>query len=383
MKKIITLLSAIAISVAVISAQDAPPQAFSYKASIKRENGWGVMRKTISLKVSILKGSEDGIPVYTEYFRPTTNEYGQIDIIIGKGKHGDLSSVNWSASEYFLKTEVDIKGGNDFELLSIVQLLSVPYSLYSGESGNGFAREYTPEGKRPVLDNAGNLSLGLPNDPPSKLNVTGNINFTGELLKNGVPFSTETFITAGTNISVAGTGSKENPYIISSAGTSSGTHYVGELFGGGIVFYVDHTGQHGLIANFRNVSMAWSNVSTELGTTDNSSWNGLYNSNAITGQAGHVSSAAKYCLDFANEGFDDWYLPAIDQLNLLYNARYEVNKTLAGDGNPATEVFYQSTYWSSTEFVVPFMASVLNMQDGTSTCLDKSASIPARAIRDF
>jgi hypothetical protein len=383
MKKIITLLSAIAVSAAILSAQQAPPQAFSYKASIKRENGWVVFKKTISLKVSILQGSEEGSPVYTEYFRPTTNEFGQIDIIIGKGKNGDLSSVNWSASAYFLKTEVDVKGGNDFELLSVVQLLSVPYSLYSGESGNGFAKAYSADEKRPVLDNDGNLSLGLPNDPPSKLNVTGNINFTGDLLKNGVPFSTETVITAGTNISVAGTGTKENPYIISSAGTSAGTHYVGELFGGGIVFYVDHTGQHGLITNFRNVSLAWSNVTTELGTTDNSSWDGLYNSNAITGQAGHVSSAAKYCLDFTNEGFDDWYLPAIDQLNLLYNARYEINKTLAGDGNPATEILWQATYWSSTEFVGPFMAMVLNMQDGTSTCIDKTTSNPVRAIRGF
>ena len=129
--------------------------------------------------------------------------------------------------------------------------------------------------------------------------------------------------------------------------------------------------------------MPWSNVSAELGTTDNSSWNGLYNSNAIAGQAGHVSGAAKYCLDFTNEGFDDWYLPAIDQLNLLYNARYEINKTLAGDENPVTEILWQSTYWSSTEFVVPFMASVLNMQDGASTCLDKTTLVPVRAIRGF
>jgi hypothetical protein len=383
MKKIFTLLSAIALTASIISAQDAPPKAFSYKATIKRANGWGMIKKTISLKVSILMGSKDGVAVYTEYFRPTTNEFGQIDVIIGKGKNADLSSVNWGASVYFLKTEVDVKGGDDFELLNIVQLLSVPYSLYSGEAGNGFAKEYSVTENRPVLDKDGNLSLGLPDNPSSKLNVAGNINFTGDLLKNGVPFRTETTITAGTNITVTGTGTVSNPYIISSEGTISSNHYVGELSGGGIVFYVDHTGQHGLIASLRNVSSKWSNVSDEVGTTDNSSWNGLANSNAIIAQTGHVSSAAMYCLDFTEEGFDDWFLPAIDQLNLLYNARYEINKTLASDGNQGTEILWQTSYWSSTEYIVTFMASVLNMQDGTSTCLDKSTQLPVRAIREF
>ena len=87
MKKIFTLLSTILISASIIIAQEAPPQAFSYKATIKRANGWGIIKKTISLKVSILKGSDDGVPVYTEYLKPTTNEFGQIDILIGKGKH--------------------------------------------------------------------------------------------------------------------------------------------------------------------------------------------------------------------------------------------------------------------------------------------------------
>jgi len=383
MKKILTLLSAIAFSTAIISAQNAPPQSFSYKATIKRGNGWGVVKKCITLKVSILEGSENGSPVYTEYFRPTTNEYGQIDIVIGNGKHGDLSSVDWSASIYFLKTEIDLKGGDDFELLNIVQLLSVPYALYSGESGNGFSTEYSLTENRPVLDSKGNISLGLPDDPPSKLNVDGNINFTGELLHNGEPFSTETKIEAGTNISVTGTGTPANPYKISSVPTESGNHYVGELMGGGIVFYVDHTGQHGLIGSLRNVSSAWSNISSEIGTTEFSSWNGLVNSNTISAQTGHVASAARYCLDFANGGFDDWFLPAADQLNLLYNARYEVNKILASDGDPATEILWQTSYWTSTEYVVTFMALALNMLDGTSACLDKAAVLPVRAIREF
>ncbi len=383
MKKILTFLTGIILSMTIVCAQEAPPMAFSYKATIYKPHGWIACRKTISLKVSILQGSADGLPVYTEFFTPTTNDFGQVDVVIGKGSNGDLSTVKWGNSLYFLKTEADVKGGNDYELLSVVQLLSVPYALYSGEAGNGFASEYSATGKRPVLDENGNVSLGASNGSNARLNVSGDINFTGELLKNGLPFITTTKITAGTNITVTGSGTESSPYIINTSVTSSSNHYIGELFGGGIVFYVDHNGQHGLITFLQNFNSAWSNVNDAITIDENSSWNGLYNSNAIVAQAGHTLSAAKYCLDLSVSGFDDWYLPSVDQLNLLFNSRYELNKVLAGDGNPSTEPLLQSSYWSSTQFVVPFMASALNMQDGTSACLDKSTAIAVRAIRDF
>lgn len=45
----------------------------------------------------------------------------------------------------------------------------------------------------------------------------------------------------------------------------SSSHYVGEYYGGGVVFWVDHSGQHGLIVNMVNLGetpQEWSNVSS-------------------------------------------------------------------------------------------------------------------------
>jgi len=143
MKKIFTLLIGIVFSITILEAQDAPPQAFSYKATITKTNSGGnvvaIVNKTIGLKISILQGNP-GIEVYSETFKPTTNSSGQIDILIGKGTivNGDFSSVQWSEDIFFLQVWVDINGGTAYGTtpMSTTQLLSVPYALYSGEAGS-------------------------------------------------------------------------------------------------------------------------------------------------------------------------------------------------------------------------------------------------------
>jgi hypothetical protein len=55
------------------------------------------------------------------------------------------------------------------------------------------------------------------------------------------------------------------------------SHYVGELYGGGVVFYVDQTGDHGLICSMIDLSFSqiWSNnIKILIGQTAQSDWNG-------------------------------------------------------------------------------------------------------------
>ena len=49
-------------------------------------------------------------------------------------------------------------------------------------------------------------------------------------------------------------------------------------------------------------------------------------------------------MDLVSEGKSDWYLPAIDELNILMINRFNVNKTLQFIGDQVRE-----HYWSSTE----------------------------------
>lgn len=149
------------------------------------------------------------------------------------------------------------------------------------------------------------------------------------------------------------------PYALyaANAGTATGggnfTHYIGEQYGGGVIFHLwkDIAGvEHGLIVALtdQSTSQAWSNVtSTLIGTSAQSSWDGLSNSNAIVGQATHTSSAAKLCLDLVSGGQSDWYLPSIQELNMLWNNYYTVARTLSQIGG-ATQLA-NNYYWSSSE----------------------------------
>jgi hypothetical protein len=132
------------------------------------------------------------------------------------------------------------------------------------------------------------------------------------------------------------------------------THYIGELFGGGVIFHLwkDAQGvEHGLILDILDLSAAypWSNVGSLIGSIAQSSWNGENNSNAIISQPGHLTSAALLCTNSDNGFQNDWYLPSIDELDLLWSNRINVNKTLSSINGAGILPIVSATYWSSTE----------------------------------
>jgi len=165
-------------------------------------------------------------------------------------------------------------------------------------------------------------------------------------------------------------------------------HYVGEHFGGGVVFWVDESGEHGLIVSLVNISISatWSNITNVLiGPTAQSTWNGLANSNAIMGQQGHTSSAAKLCDDYTNDDcgtgiYDDWFLPSMDMLMTMFHSRYILNKNIViicGGDNIANE-----TYWSSTE-ASDTSAWGCGVYEASKDALIKSEPLYVRAVRAF
>jgi hypothetical protein len=169
------------------------------------------------------------------------------------------------------------------------------------------------------------------------------------------------------------------------------SHYEGELYGGGVVFYVDQTGAHGLICSMLDLSTTqpWSNINGALiGTTAQSDWDGQGNTNAIIGQSGHTNSAAKLCNDYINVDYgtgvySDWYLPANGQLYKLYNTIYEVNKALDSDGNVATTAIVKAEYWSSTEVNVSFAWEFSFYNTYIVSHGKSSSSYYTRAVRRF
>jgi hypothetical protein len=165
------------------------------------------------------------------------------------------------------------------------------------------------------------------------------------------------------------------------------THYIGEEFGGGVVFHLwkDASGiEHGLIVDKTDLSTSqvWSNINqTLIGTSAQSGWNGLSNSNGIVGQAGHTISAAALCLNSTNGGFNDWYLPSIQELNMLSNNYYTVSRSLTQIIG-ATEILINTIFWSSTEGddLTAWIFSAIMGPQGNDI---KSSGKYVRAIRAF
>ncbi len=113
------------------------------------------------------------------------------------------------------------------------------------------------------------------------------------------------------------------------AGSSGGaTHYVGELYGGGIVFYVYDNGQHGLIASLDDLStgIQWGVLGTDISNCE-SGYDGAANTAAIVTQLGAGNTyAAGLCDIYTGGSQTDWYLPASWELNLLYDEAFMISK---------------------------------------------------------
>ena len=211
---------------------------------------------------------------------------------------------------------------------------------------------------------------------------------------NGPYFiETKTDPAGGTNYTITGTSQLLSvPYALyaANAGTATGggnfTHYIGEEYGGGVIFHLwkDNAGvEHGLIVALtdQSISQAWSNVtSAAIGTSAQSSWDGLSNSNSIVGQAGHTSSAAKLCLDLVSGGQSDWYLPSIQELNMLWNNYYTVARVLSQISGAAQ--LSNSYYWSSSENT-NYYAWYFYFNLGYTNYTNKLNTIYVRAVRAF
>ncbi len=141
MKRIL-LFPAFILLVAGVFAQS--PQKISYQAIIRDAENHLVTEQIIGVQISILQETADGTEVYIETQTPETNANGLISIEIGSGTivNGDFAAIDWSNGPYFIKTEVDPEGGDNYSITGVSQILSVPYAMYANKAGNTFSGDY-------------------------------------------------------------------------------------------------------------------------------------------------------------------------------------------------------------------------------------------------
>lgn len=162
-------------------------------------------------------------------------------------------------------------------------------------------------------------------------------------------------------------------------------NWVGKSGQGGVVFHTYRDSlnvEHGLIASVVNqsTSSAYSNIATNsIGSAR--LYDGQFNTNLMAAQTSATSGAWKYANDYAYFGYTDWYLPSINELFLLFQNSFNVNKTLAtivgADLLDINGIYWSSTQSSNTE------AYTYYALPNDQVSVDKSYSNIVRAIRQF
>jgi hypothetical protein len=298
MKRILLLFITLAICPLWLFSQ--APQAFKYQTVVRNTEGDILANKSISLQMSILKGSVSGDVVYRERHYKTSNSFGLINLEIGNGEKisGDFATIPWGEDIFFLQIEMDISGGNDFQFFGTQQLLSVPYALHAGSADN--AIEYEAGDGIEVNDN---IITNTSPDQEVTVQAGEGIEVSGEYPDFTV---TNTFSTIVPDPSL--------PIPI--------------IHSGGII-YVHPTDN--------STDVYWG--STDVETNAISLSNGELNTQMIVDNLGPGNYAAYVCDTLTAFGYDDWYLPSIMELNSIYLQSYLFYN----------DTFYWSDYWSSTE----------------------------------
>lgn len=158
--------------------------------------------------------------------------------------------------------------------------------------------------------------------------------------------------------------------------TQNNSLKIGDLYGGGIVYYIDATGQHGLILapndqdNGRGAR--WGCNSIEIDGADNKNYlSGYQNTNDILKSCSESGSAASLCFNLSLNGYNDWVLPSEVELTLMHDIYKK------GIGNLIDEA-----YWSSTESNAN-KAVAFWISENEQLISSKTYTYKVRAIRYF
>jgi hypothetical protein len=236
-----------------------------------------------------------------------------------------------------------------------------------------------------------NAQVGINNDSPDASSALDITSTTAGLL---IPRMTETqrdaITSAATGLMIYQTDGTVGFYYYNGSSwaevaATSATYSIGDVVNGGVVFWLDSTGQHGLVVAFSDVatSIVWGCYDTDLPNVPNVPYNGgnpagsgaeigdgYNNTNDILEDCPNAPAA------FAARSVGaQWFLPSAKELNQMY-----VNKTTLEAVSGFTA--FSDFYWSSTETDLNF-AWGQYFNYGYQVNSIKSYTNNVRAVRAF
>jgi hypothetical protein len=138
MKQRFTLAFLLAICSVFYAWSQNAPQGFNYQSVVRNAAGTAYADQTVTMLFAIRSGAANGQIIYTERHVTNTNEYGLVNLVIGRGEvlQGTFNSINWGGGPKYLTASVETSP-NVFEELGSTELLSVPFALYAQNGGGG------------------------------------------------------------------------------------------------------------------------------------------------------------------------------------------------------------------------------------------------------
>lgn len=360
MKKKILFLITIAISCCIWAQA---PEKMSFQALVRDAGNNLIVNTAVGMQFSILQGSAEGSAVYVETQTPNSTAQGLVNLEIGMGSvvTGIFASIDWSAGPYFLKTETDPGGGTNYTITGTTELLSVPYALHAktAESITG-----TPIETDPVFgaSDASAITITDITTWNNKSDFDGQYNsLTGApALSSGTSIGEMLYWDGGSWVAISpGT---DGQTLVNCAGKPQWTngnciYELGDYTEGGIVGYILQLGdagydpdvQHGIVVAMddQSTGIAYCNGSiVASGATATAIGSGSTNTATIVSVYGDGNYAAKICYDLSANGFSDWFLPCVDELNAICQNTSTINTSLIANGGAA---FASAEYFNSTD----------------------------------
>lgn len=162
---------------------------------------------------------------------------------------------------------------------------------------------------------------------------------------------------------------------------------MGDFYQGGIVFFIDTTGEHGLIASpvDHTSKLPWGCYDQALSAPDGEPskpiGKGADNTEDFMRFCfDNIGTAGEYCSNLSLNGYDDWFLPSLNELTLMHQNKSLINSTALKNGG---NIFMEASYWSSSG-VDPSEYAYIFLFDGADLSSERKDSLNyVRAARAF
>ncbi len=170
MKKL-TLLLAFLATATFLSAQ--APQGINFQTVIYDNNNLPVSNQTIDVRFSIMSDILPNTVIYQEeHNNVSTDDYGQISLVIGQGSAliHTFANASWGSGDmYDLKVEVDLTAlGTSYVSMGTNKLYTVPYAFYADKAGS--VEGMWEKNGNDIYYKNGNVGVGTQN-PTAQLHV--------------------------------------------------------------------------------------------------------------------------------------------------------------------------------------------------------------------